>query len=149
MTTKDNVHEKVLFPLEKDDDGYPPDDWESLWAYKTPEGFYSVDNIPFFVRGISPGDKLSVKKIDDELVFDGVERFSDHSVLRVMVFDDSDVDELKKFMTEMGTEYEGSHIEGLIAFDIPPYADFEKIVKFLQNGEDNEIWEYEEASLRH
>ena len=32
MTEK---YKKILFELQQDEDGYPPDKWESLWAYET------------------------------------------------------------------------------------------------------------------
>ena len=85
---------KVLFQLQKDEDGYPPDDWESLWAFETEQGLYAIDNVPFFARGISWGDVVSVERQGDDLYFKEVVRRSDHSVLRVIVFDTSKVGEM-------------------------------------------------------
>lgn len=149
MNTEDRTYKKILFRLEKDEDGYPPDDWESLWAYKTKEGFYCLDNVPFFIRGISSGDCVSVNEIEEELIFDQLQIQSGHSVLRVLVFDEKEIEDLRKSMSAMGCEFEGSHIEGLIAFDIPPNVNFDKVVAFLQEGENRNLWEYEEASIRH
>ena len=140
---------KILFRLEKDSDDYPPNDWESLWAIETEKGFYRIDNIPFFVRGISPGDIVSVKKKNGELLFKEVTTFSAHSVLRVIVFDENRIEGLENSMVSMGCDFEGSHIEGLIAFNIPPHVDFDKVTSYLKKGEDEGSWEYEEASLRH
>ncbi len=39
-------HVKVLFRLEKDEDGYPPEEVESLWGILRSEGI-ELDNIPF------------------------------------------------------------------------------------------------------
>jgi Domain of unknown function (DUF4265) len=144
-----NNHQKILFRLKKDAEGYPPDDWESLWATPTEQNFYSIDNIPFFVRGISLGDIVSIKKKDNELFFEKVEQFSDHSVIRVIIFEESEVESLRQKLKELGCESEKSHIEGLITVDIPPQISFDDIVSYLKPGEDEEIWEYEEASIRH
>ena len=37
---------KLLFRLEKDEDGYPPEDVESLWGLLRSDGI-ELDNIPF------------------------------------------------------------------------------------------------------
>lgn len=149
MSSNVKNHKKVLFRLQKDSDDYPPDDWESLWALETERGLYSIDNIPFFVRGISFGDIVSVRKKEEELFFKEVVKFSDHSVLRAIVFDETRIEGLRNKMVKMGCEFEGSHIEGLTAFDVPPNVNFDKVVSFLQKGEDKGYWEYEEASIRH
>ena len=74
-------YQKILFRLKKDADDYPPDDWESLWASETGLNLYSIDNIPFFVRGVSLNDTVSAEERDGELHFKRVENFSDHSVV--------------------------------------------------------------------
>jgi hypothetical protein len=149
MNEKVEGQKKVLFRLEKDSEGYPPNDWESLWATELGKNKYAVDNIPFFVRGISLGDKVSTSSHGNELHFEHVDEFSNHSVLRVIVFESSDESELIDQLVQFGCEYEGSHIEGLIAFDLPPTVDYYMVVRYLQRGEDDGKWEYEEASIRH
>lgn len=149
MNTKEKKYEKILFRLKRDSEGYPPDDWESLWAFETESGLYSIDNIPFFVRGISLGDVVSVKKKNDELFFNQVKKFSDHSVIRIVVFEKQNIKTLKKKLSELGCDSGEIHLEDLIAFDVPPESNFQEITAFLQEGEDANKWEYEEASIRH
>jgi Domain of unknown function (DUF4265) len=88
-------YEKIFFPLKKDSDGYPPDDWESLWAYEVEPGLYSIDNVPFLALGISWGDVVSAEREGNELQFRKVVKPSDHSVLRVIVHDTSKVGEMQ------------------------------------------------------
>lgn len=142
-------HKKILFHLEKDEDEYPPDDWESLWAFNTGNELYSIDNIPFYIRGLSFGDIVSVSKKNGELFFEQIEKFSDHSVLRVIVFEKENNEDLRKSMSKFGCDFEGSNIEGFTAFDVPPIVNFNDVVRFLQEGENRRLWEYEEASVRH
>jgi hypothetical protein len=59
---EEKKHFKIAFPLDRDEDGYPPDDVETLWGWETKPGLYCIDNIPFFVKGISPGDVVSAKR---------------------------------------------------------------------------------------
>jgi hypothetical protein len=52
-------------------------------------------------------------------------------------------------LKEMGCDYEGSNIPTLISFDIPPEIDYNNIRQFLDKGEENEIWIYQESCLAH
>jgi len=56
---KDRV--KVYFDLEKDADGYPPVNSESMWAVPMGEFRFRIDNIPFFVYGVFVHSKLYVR----------------------------------------------------------------------------------------
>jgi hypothetical protein len=145
----DQKYEKVLFRLQKDADGYPPDDWESLWAYEIERGIYAIDNVPFFARGVSWGDVVSVERKDNELHFKEVVRPSDHSVIRVIVYDTSKVGEMHDKLREMDCDTEQSHLPSLLTVDCPPSADLEQVLDFLGNGEAEERWTYEEASIRN
>jgi hypothetical protein len=49
----------------------------------------------------------------------------------------------------MGCNYEGSNIPTLISVDIPPEVDYKNIRKFLDEGEENETWSYQESCLAH
>jgi Domain of unknown function (DUF4265) len=142
-------YEKVIFRLQQDADGYPPDDWESLWAYEVEPGLYSIDNIPFFARGVSWGDVVSAEQKDDGLYFKSVVRPSDHSVIRVIVYDKAEVGKMHDKLKQMHCDTEQSHLPSLITVDCPPTADLEKVLDFLRTGETDGRWTYEEASIRH
>jgi len=150
MTTSGGREAKVLFKLEKDADDYPPDDWESLWAKEVGNGgLYCIDNIPFFIRGISLGDIVLVQKLNKELRFDRIIEPSTHSVLRVILFEMENLAALKKQISSFGCEWEAAHIDGLIAIDVPGTVTIEAVLDYLKAGEDEGLWSYEEASLRH
>jgi len=85
----DEVFKKISFELEQDADGYPPDKWESLWASEADGGLYTVDNIPFYVKGISSGDKVSATADGDQLVFQKLVEPSSNSVFRLYLSDAS------------------------------------------------------------
>lgn len=145
----DKKYEKVFFRLHKDEDGYPPDDWETLWAYEVEDGLYSLDNVPFFARDVSWGDVVSVERKGDELHFKDVVIPSDHSVLRVIVFDQSKVSEAHNALQQLNCDTEQSHIPSLLTVDVPPLVDLKKVRAFLDKGEAEGRWEYETASIRH
>ena len=138
-----------MFKLEQDAHGYPPNNWESLWAAKTDEGNYRIDNIPFYVRGISCGDIVSVEEVDGELFFKGLVEESGHSLFRLVIFDSATIPQIRSELEGLSCETEASHIEGFISVDCPPDADFARLLDYLQKGESEGRWEFEEASLRH
>ena len=148
MTAEDEP-KKILFRLPKGDDGYPPDDWESLWASEVEPGLFSIDNIPFFVRGVSWGDVVSAESKQDEWHFKQVVRPSSHSVVRIIVYEESDVETIRDELRGLGCDTEKSHIPGLIAVDIPPTTSYDEVVEILTRVASRELLDYEEASIRH
>ena len=76
---------KVLFRLEKDEDGYPPVEVESLWGIVRLDGV-EPDNTPFFARGVALGDIVNLRKASDgALEFESVARRGGHSTYRILV----------------------------------------------------------------
>ena len=90
---EDDAYVKILFRLTKDEDGYPPIEWETLWAVREGDNLYRIDNIPFYVKGISANDIVTVRKTDGELHFDKLIKQQGHSTVRLLVIDMSDGDE--------------------------------------------------------
>ena len=145
---QDENYVKILFRLERDADGYPPNDWESVWAKVAGSGRYEIDNVPFYVRGVSWKDIVEAEERDEEYFFKRVVRPSGHSVLRIIVFKKDEVPALRERLIELGCSSEASHIEGFLAVDVPPNVPLGRVRQYLDTGEQREWWEYEEASLR-
>ena len=59
MNSPSERYVKLLFPLEQDEDGYPPAAAETLWAVREGEGLFRLDNIPIFATGVALGDIVS------------------------------------------------------------------------------------------
>ena len=153
MSTPENENvsspEKILFRLKEDpNQEYPPVDIEGLWATPTRDGF-RIDNVPFFVRGISNGDEVTANLKGDELFFDRVIAYSGHSTVRVLFYASDSRDELRKQLKVLGCSSELSHIADLISVDIPPGVDYNKVVTVLAKGEKDGLWEYEEGAIAH
>ena len=145
----DENYQKVRFELQQDEDGYPPDRWEGLWAYEVEQGLYRVDNIPFFAKGVSSGDVISTEQRDGELQFKSVVRPSKNSVFRIYVVDVADVQSARESFRSLGCESEQSHIPKLFTVEIPGNVPFEPVAHLLADGADSVRWEYEEGVLRH
>ena len=140
---------RVAFRLERDAYGYPPADWEHLWVRESGVGEFTIDNTPFFVRGISFGDVISAAPRDGELIFANLLRPSRHSTIRVIVFDKALVPEVRRSLRDLKCATELSHVSGLIAIDCPPEASIQAVRVFLEEGEEAGRWEYEESAIRH
>jgi hypothetical protein len=138
---------KIVVALEKDEDDYPPADYENLWVAATGNGLYRVGNIPFFATGISLGDIVEAEPEGGLLRFRRVVHPSGHSTIRVIVYDKGEVAEVRELFKGMGCSIEQSHIPGLIALDVPPSISLAQVQQTLAEGESQERWGYEEACL--
>ncbi len=100
-----SVYKKVLFRLEQDENGYPPASVEGLWA-KAVEGGYTVDNIPFHVYGIAPGDVIATREENGETWFDTLRSSSGSSVFRVLVKPPETLDQVSAALQDFGCNCE-------------------------------------------
>lgn len=142
-----NAHAKIRFRLVQDPDGYPPVAVEGLWATRTPIG-YTLDNIPFFTREATLGDTVSAEAKDGELWFSAILARSRNSLLRVVLFDPSRVDEVRACLSGLGcdTEWDGAH--KLIGVNVPGTANLRAVQEYLQRESGRGWLDYEEPILR-
>lgn len=142
---------KINFRLKQDEHGYPPTTTETIWAKKRSEKEYEIDNIPFYVRGISSGDIVSATNEGGELVFDKLVSPSDNSTLRVIIMDKNRKEEtgsnLRKYLIELGCEIEGNQ-PGMFAVEVPKSVNLKSVIAYLVKGEAKSLWGHEEAALR-
>jgi hypothetical protein len=144
---QDDSHVKVVVALEKDEDDYPPADYENLWAVPVGEGLFRIDNIPFFAHSIALGDIVAASPEQGLLRFKEVVQPSGHSTVRLILYDAAEVPKVREHFKQLGCESERSHIPGLIAFDVPPSVSWAVIQRELEAGYVQERWDYEEACL--
>jgi hypothetical protein len=145
----DEKSRKVSFKLEQDENGYPPDKWETLWADEIEPGLYCVDNIPFYVYGISSGDLISAEDDGDQLVFGKLVRPSSNTVFRLYVAEAAEMQAIRESLRALGCESELSNLPKLVAVEVPGDVDFGLVADFLEKGEESGRWEYDEGVFRH
>ncbi len=146
---------KVGFKLDRDQDDYPPADWEWMWASRVSDSTFKIDNSPFFAKGVSAGDIVAAEQTSGGLVFRDLVQPSGHSTVRVVVLrgDRNEgqvqalVAELRESLKALGGSTELSHLPNLFSVDIPPEVDYSSISAFLSRKEADGILEYEEACL--
>lgn len=144
--TRDENFVKILFRLERDEDGYPPEDVESMWAVPV-QGGYRLDNIPFFARGVSAEDVVSASEEGGVLYYTGLVNEGGHSTVRVLIWNQEETEAVREELRAMGCDSERTNIPGLIAVDIPPSVRYHDVRTLLDAGEKNGRWEYEEGCV--
>jgi hypothetical protein len=139
-------HVKILVYTAAED-GYPPEEWESLWAIPMGDSLFKIDNIPFFAKGLSCDDVVSAAFEGDTYIFSEVVTPSDNSTVRVLVFDSESVAEIRAALSEIGCESEGSGIPGLFSMNIPKNCQAQ-VYEVLRTAASDERLDYEEAAAR-
>jgi len=119
---------------------------ESLWALPSANG-YKLDNIPFYAKGVSFGDIVTAENIDNCLYMSELSEPSGHSTVRLWFADENEIQATRKALVSMGCSSETSDQPRLVAVDIPPAVSYESIRDYLDEGEVNGKWNYEEACL--
>ncbi len=148
---------RVMFPLERDRDGYPPVENEVLWAKETGPATFRLDNIPFYARGVSCGDVVAAESLDrGPLRFRAVVEPSLHSTIRVFLPEDSPdhrplherTADLRGKLKALGCDTEANR-PGFFAIDVPPSVKLSAVRAILAPGSEAGFWDYEEATLWH
>lgn len=137
--------EKIIFEYKDANDDYA---LESAWAEKTGNN-YRLDNILFYAHGYSWGDIVETENRNGELFVTGLIEESGHSTIRIIFFSKESIPQTIDQLEKMGCHWEGSNIPTLISVDIAPEINYIPIRKFLEEGEEKDLWSYEEACLAH
>jgi hypothetical protein len=119
---------------------------EGIWAKKDGDS-YIIDNIPFYTKNYALGDIISVKEEMGVLYAQSVLQESGNSVVRVLFSDENAVQQNRDRLKKMGCASELSNLPNLIAVDIPKNVNYLDVISFLDIGEKNGDWEYQEACI--
>lgn len=139
-------HVKILVHT-KSVDGYPPEEWEGLWALPVGDDLFKIDNIPFYAKNLSCDDIIEATRQEDEYVFKRVVTPSENSTVRVVLFDLANEEKLRADLTNLGCSIEGTGTPGMLAVNIPKMA-VERVINFLEEEFAEEKLDFEEGALR-
>jgi len=150
MSTDELV--KVNFRLDQDAEGWPPVASESVWAKPTVGGLYRIENVPFFVRGLSLGDEVrATLSPEGRLAYIETVTFSDHTTVRIIVFRKEETAAVREAIVLLGCSSELADMRGysLIAVDVPGNVDYAQVHALLDAGFAEGRFDYQESALRH
>lgn len=139
---------KIIFPLEKDDDGYPPVEYESVWGEKVRGMIYKIDSIPFFTYEVALGDEIAVHRRDSEYRYLESVRSSSNSLLRVVCFKDTNQAEIRAALSSIGCDSEWLEQFRIISVNIPDATTIDVVRETLDSFEEQGLLEYEVAIVR-
>jgi hypothetical protein len=135
---------------EKDEDDFPPKEWEQLKARPTRvEGVYELESIPFFARDLAIGDEVKTEAIPGDFspVVRTIHKRSGFSTVRIVISENEDREALIKYLTGLGCRLEFCReYEGLVAIAIPAKT-FEQVYDYLRAGRDSERWGAEDGFI--
>jgi hypothetical protein len=144
---------RVVFPLEVDEDGWPPVGAERMWAFDLGDGRYRIDNVPWFVRDLAVGDVVVAVPPGpgSHPVFRRIHTRSGHLTIRLICFRGGPLaGELQPVIdrfTPLGVHAEGAAQYGMVALDIPPGSDLRAVRERLDAGAADGSWEWEEGRI--
>ena len=140
---------KIAFRLERDEDGYPPADWETMWAAPVGGDLFRLDSIPFFAGLVSCDDLVRASPREGMLLFDAVVEIGGHSTIRVIAFRDEMVPALRAELARLGCSTELSHVPNLFAVDVPPDVAYEGVIERLAGHAAEGAIDYEQSCIQH
>lgn len=123
---------------------------ETLWCKKYGQNF-QVDNIPFIAKRISLGDIVKAEYDDDDELFyfeDFVES-SGNTTVRIFFYKDELIDSTREWLIHRKCNSEVLQARSIVSVNIPKEVDYFPVRAFLEKGEKEGNWVYEESCLEH
>jgi Domain of unknown function (DUF4265) len=143
----DMEHIKIFFEHNNSIDG--AFGIESAWALPVGLNKFKLDNILFYAKEYALGDVVLVENRNDDNYVIGLIKESGHSTVRIL-FNEKEIVELtRSSLKNLGCDSELSELSYLVAVDVPPNINYKNIKNFLENGERQNKWIYEEACIAH
>ena len=142
---------RVVFPLEVDEDGWPPVSAERVWAVPVGSDLYRLENAPWFACGVAHGDVVRAVAPDADswaVYVETVER-SGNATIRVVPFRAGplagSLQAVLDAFEPLGVSGEGSGIHPIVALTVPPDVDLAPVKSLLAAGRADGRWDVEEA----
>ena len=133
-------HVQISFAIENEDGSAGN---ETMWAVEHGDGFYKLDNTPYYAYGVSYGDVIKAESnADGSLSFSVIEAKSGNRTLRI-IFDAEEVhngtsETILSYLDAMACAYEGADAS-YYAISAPADTELSEVIDHLN---DNEImWE--------
>jgi Domain of unknown function (DUF4265) len=140
------VRHQIRFALKQDALGFPPARSETVWAAATEVPMeYVLDNIPFFARAATLGDRVRVEAVDGALWYRDTLIAGSSSLLRVAVR--KDPQPVREELEKLGCACELSIAYHLIAANVPREKLAQVKARLIELVKAGEV-DYEEALLR-
>lgn len=152
MTLGDAVLVQIRFALAQQD-GWPPQPEEALWAQPLGDGRYILETPPWYVREMAVDDIVQVAVHDDgTLWIAGLVTAGGRLTVRVLPLADGplggDAAAVRVVFAPLGVRTGPPSPEhGIVALDIPGDGDLRAIKALLIAGESDGSWDVDESRV--
>lgn len=141
---------KILFRLERNNDGFPPISVESLNADALGDGLFRIKNTPYFTKNVSYDDivRASEYAAPDQFQFELVTEPSDFTSISIIILDESmDTILMDTFRGhDCVIEYGEFGAYRVVAVAIPGEADYDFLRNELQSFENKGLISFAELA---
>jgi hypothetical protein len=126
---------------------------ERVWAAQVGPDEYRLENMPWFVRGVSADDIVRAVAPDDHSwpVFQNRVRESGNSTIRVIPFKagalEGSLQAVLDAFEPLGVTGEGAGSYPIVALNVTPDRDLVEVKRLLRSGQDAGWWDYEEGNV--
>lgn len=126
---------------------------ESVWATLLDNGFYKVENSPFFARGLSYEDIVQARYQDGLNMFVRTVASSGRSTYRIILSEGASSAQFERFWEPLeaeGCRYEhGDFGYTMYSVDVPKETNVQKVFSLLNKGVSQDVWDFEEGHCGH
>jgi Domain of unknown function (DUF4265) len=138
---------KVRWPLEQDEDEWPPYPVESIWCAQVEGNHFRLINVPYFAKDVAWGDVVSAKGDDELWWFERVVQRSGYATVHISSFDAEKTQRLLDWCKANAGILETAFNGKYFALGIPPavaQADWMAFLQGLESSGEN-AFEFEVA----
>ncbi|MCB9344166.1 MAG: DUF4265 domain-containing protein [Lewinellaceae bacterium] len=120
---------------------------EVIWAEELENGYYRIDNIPFYAPNLAYNDVIAVEDDEGVLYFDNLIKSSGHSTVQIIFFKEIEAKRVLPKLESLGCNWEGIKDQPYYSIDIPPNINYSNVKQFLDEQSENKILDYKESCL--
>jgi hypothetical protein len=135
--------------LPYDESGYPPVGYERLWATPLSNGNFRIENIPFYVMGISSGDEVSSIEVNGEFIFSNLVKKSGNSTFRLFLNNAETCESVREILRQKGCTSEFNQHVGVVAVEVPESVEIYPFLEYIVDAQNSDELDIEEGALRH
>lgn len=120
---------------------------EIVWAERLENGYYRIDNIPFYAPNLAYNDIISVEEDNGVLYFDDLIKSMGHSTLQIIFFKETEIKKVLFELEGLDCKWEGMENHLYYSVDIPPKVDYLTIKQVLDGQYTKGVLDYKESCL--
>ncbi len=113
------AHVQIWFHLNPDEDGYPPQTEEPVWAEASSAG-YILHGVPFYAREANVGDLVEAVERGERLWYVRTRHSAHNSLIRVLLSPGTQAEPVVDRLRALGCVLQRSGKGALLAVAVPP-----------------------------